>query len=110
MAVAQPCLEVSVIEKHISCLVSVISLDLTYFSTKFIEKELVTDTAANSVLTSHGIGDDEKARQLLNKVTSILKSIESMRQKRFLEFVTIFSAKPPYRGLADKIIKGYNVA
>ena len=58
MAVSQPCLEVSVIEKHISRLVSVISLDLTYFSSKFIEKVLVTDTAVNNVFTSLGIGDE----------------------------------------------------
>ena len=109
MAVARPCLEVSVIEKHISRLVSIISLDPTYFSTKFIEKELVTNTASNSVLTSLGIGDDEKARRLLNNVTSILNIYEEedKRQKQFHEFIVIFSAEPSYNELAVDMTRGY---
>ena len=70
MAVAQPHLEVPVrvIEKHKCSLVSTISLDLTYFSDKFVENGFMTSTVVKRALTPHGVGDDEKAQRLLDSV------------------------------------------
>ena len=53
---------------NMTTLENTVSLDLNYFSNKFIDDKFITQTASNAVLSKLAISEDEKARQLLNRV------------------------------------------
>ena len=87
------------INSHIGILTDTISLDLVYFSAKFVESGFVTQTATTNILTKQGIGNGEKAYQLLNLVTTNYK-IALHKQEWFHKFVAVFSSKAAYEDLA----------
>ena len=90
---------IKVINSHIDILTEIIGNDLTYFSTKFIASGFVTQTATSDILTKLGIGDGEKARQLLNRVTTNYK-IARKKQEWIAKFVAVLSSKAAYEDLA----------
>ena len=87
------------INSHIGILTDTISLDLSYFSTKFVESGFVTQAATTDVLTKQGISNREQASQLLNLVATNYK-IAPRKQEWVGKFVAIFSSKAAYEGLA----------
>ena len=87
------------INSHISLLTDTISHDLTYFSTKFIESCFVTQTATTDILTKQGVGDRDKASQLLDCVTTNYETAPQ-KQEWVAKFVAVFSSQPAYEGLA----------
>ena len=87
------------INSHIGILTEIISQDLTYFSTKFIECRFVTQTAISNIFTTQGISNSDKASQLLDRVTTNYK-IAPQKQEWIGKFVDVFSSQPAYEGLA----------
>ena len=61
---------IDVVNKHSDVLTETISGDLTFFINKFIELGFVTRTATANVLSQHGVGNGEKAGQLLSLLTA----------------------------------------
>lgn len=55
----------------------------------------------------HGVGNQEKADQLLRKVKHNLKLAKD-KQKWFHEFVAIFSRMDAYKELADRLMESYS--
>ena len=90
---------ITAIYSHIGTLTDTISLDLPYFSAKFVESGFVTQAATTDVLTKQGISNREQASQLLNLVTTNYK-IAQQKQEWVSKFIAIFSSKPAYAGLA----------
>ena len=87
------------INSHISKFTDTISHDLTYVSTKFIESGFITQTATTCILTKLGVGDRDKASQLLDCVTTNYKTAPQ-KQEWVDKFVAVFSSQPAYEGLA----------
>ena len=83
-------------------LISTVSLDLIYFSSKFIEDGFITQTATHAVLSKLGISDKEKARQLLYLLT---KSYEiSLNKQEWAEkFIAVFSSQAAYADVATSL-------
>ena len=90
---------VDVINRHIGILTDTISLDLTYFSSKFIESGFITHTVATDILTELGVSDRDKASQLLDRVTTNYE-IAQQKQEWVDKFVAVFSSQPAYEDLA----------
>ena len=90
---------INVISSNIGILTGTISLDLSYFSSKFIESGFVTQTATTDIFTKQGISDREKASQLLDRVTTNY-SIAPQKQEWVDKFVAVFSSQAAYKGLA----------
>ena len=85
-----------------TALTSTVSLDLTYFSSKFIECGFVTDSAVHAVLTKLGISDGDKASQLLHLVTENYKI--SLKKRVWAEkFIAVFSSQAAYVDLATTL-------
>ena len=57
---------IDVVNQHSDVLTETISGDLTFFINKFIELGFVTRTATANILSQHGVGNGEKAGQLLS--------------------------------------------
>ena len=93
---------VDVVTKNMTILVSTVSLDLTYFTSKFIEDGFITQTATHAVLSKLGINDEEKARQLLYVIN---KNHElSLDKQEWAErFITAFSSQAAYNDVATTL-------
>ena len=91
------------IDRHTGALTDTISGDLTSFSNTFIELGFFTRPAADNILTKHGIGDRDKASQLLGLVT---KNYILSRDKKnwFDKFVSVFSSEAAYADLATSLL------
>ena len=91
-----------VIGSHMAVLADTISLDLTYFSNKFIESGFITLTAASGVLSKLGISDGDKASQLLYRVRENYKI--ALKKLVWAEkFIAIFSSQAAYTDLATML-------
>ena len=91
---------IDVVNQHSDILTETISGDLTFFSNKFIELGFVTRTSTANVLSQHGVGDGEKAGQLLSLLTACYNRTHD-KEEWFDEFVGVFSSEPAYEDLAD---------
>ena len=93
---------VDVVTENMTILVSTVSLDLTYFTSKFIEDWFITQTATHAVLSKLGISDEEKARQLLYVIN---KNHElSLDKQEWTErFITAFSSQAAYNDVATTL-------
>ena len=88
--------------RNMTALTSTVSLDLTYFSSKFIECGFVTDSAVHAVLTKLGISDGDKASQLLHLITENYKI--SLKKRVWAEkFIAVFSSQAAYADLATTL-------
>ena len=93
-----------VISNHTVVLADTISLDLTYFSNKFIESGFITPTAASGVLTKLGISDADKASQLLHLVRENYKT--ALKKRVWTEkFIAAFSSQAAYADLATLLMR-----
>ena len=84
-------------DEHTTEVSDTVSLDLTYFSNKFIESGFITQTAAREVLSKLGVSAGDKTRELLhlgrqNYKTSLKKWAD--------KFIAIFSSQAAYSDLA----------
>ena len=61
---------IDIVNQNSDILTETISGDLTFFINKFIELGFVTRTATANVLSQHGVGNGEKAGQLLSLLTA----------------------------------------
>ena len=95
---------ITVINNNIGKLTATISLDLTHFSNQFIVSGFVTQDAANEILTKLGIGNGEKARQLLHLVTANCR-IALNNEEWTDKFITVFSSITTYESLAATLTR-----
>ena len=93
---------IDVVNQHSDILTETISGDLTFFINKFIELGFVTRTATANVLSQHGVGNGEKAGQLLSLLNAHYNRTRN-KEKWFDEFVGVFSSEPAYEDLADRM-------
>ena len=93
---------INVINSNIGILTDIISLDLLYFSDKFIESGFVTQSSKTEIFSKAGISDRGKASQLLDAVI-INYRITPRKQEWVDKFVAVFSSQPAYEGLADTL-------
>ena len=93
---------IDVVNQHSDVLTETISGDLTFFINKFIELGFVTRKATANVLSQHGVGNGEKAGQLLSLLTAHYNRTPN-KEKWFDEFVGVFSSEPAYGNLADRM-------
>ena len=84
---------------HTAAVAATVSLDLTYFSNKFIESGFLTQTAASDVLSKLGVSSGDKSRELLHLVTHNYK-ISLRKQVWADKFIAIFSSQTAYSDLA----------
>ena len=92
------------IREHNSLIVDTISTDLNYFSQKFVEKGFITRDTNSDIRGMYGVGEREKASRLLDSALNSLK-ISKEKSKWFHEFLSIFSVKPAYRDLAERMME-----
>ena len=98
--------ETEAITQHTVKLTETISNDLIYFSGMFIEKSFITRHVSSTTLDMRGIGKDEKARTLLDKVQANL-NVTQNKETWFQNFIAIFSVDPTYKPLADRMMQTY---
>ena len=91
---------IDVVNQHSDVLTETISGDLIFFISKFIELGFVTRTATANVLSQHGVGNGEKAGQLLSLLNACYNRTPN-KEKWFDKFVGVFSSDPAYENLAD---------
>ena len=91
---------IDVVNRHSDVLTETISGDLTFFINKFIELGFVTRTASDNILSQHGVGDGEKARQLLSLLNAHYHRTHN-KKKWFHKFVGVFSSVPAYEDLVN---------
>ena len=91
---------IDVVNQHSDVLTETISGDLTFFINKFIELGFVTRTATANVLSQYGVGNGEKAGQLLSLLTAHYNRTRN-KGKWFDKFVGVFSSDPAYENLVD---------
>ena len=94
---------IDVVNQHSDILTETISGDLTFFINKFIELGFVTRTATANVLTQHGVGNGEKAGQLLSLLNACYDRTCN-KENWFDKFVGVLSSEPAYESLADRMI------
>ena len=94
---------IDVVNQHSDILTDTISGDLTFFINKFIELGFVTRTATANVLSQHGVGNGEKAGQLLSLLNACYDRTCN-KENWFDKFVGVFSFEPAYESLADRMI------
>ena len=90
------------ITSNIATVIDTISMDLIYFSNKFIESGFITSAAASDTLSKQGINDREKTRQLLNLVTTNYE-IALDKAEWTDKFISIFFSQVAYRDLATTL-------
>lgn len=83
-----------------------ISVDLNYFTSKFVEKGFIARAVSDDITAMYGVGAREKASSLLQKILVNLK-ISQNKQQWFLGFVAIFSGEVAYSGLANTLMIAY---
>ena len=93
---------IDVVDQHSDVLTETISGDLTFFINKFLELGFVARTATDNVLSQHGVGNGEKAGQLLSLLTACYNRTHN-KEKWFDKFVGVFSSDPAYENLANRI-------
>ena len=93
---------IDIINQHSDVLTETISGDLTFFISKFIELGIVTRTAADDILSQHGVGNGEKAGQLLSLLTAHYNR-KPNKKKWFDIFLGMLSSEPAYKNLADRM-------
>ena len=89
----------NVMDEHTTAVTDTVSLDLTYFSNKFIESGFITQTAASEVLSKLGVSAGDKSRELLHLVRQNYK-ISLKKQVWADKFIAIFSSQAAYSDLA----------
>ena len=89
----------NVMDEHTTAVTDTVSLDLTYFSGKFIASGFITQTAASEVLSKLGISAGDKSRELLHLVRQNYK-ISLKKQVWADKFIAIFSSQAAYSDLA----------
>ena len=93
---------IDVVNQHSDVLTETISCDLTFFTNKFIELGFVTRTATDDILSQHGVGNGNKARQLLSLLNACYNRTCN-KEKWFDKLVGVFSSEPAYEDLADRM-------
>ena len=91
-----------VVTRNMKLLTETVSMDLTYFSSKFVEKSFIVQSATNDVLTRLGITDRDKGSQLLHLVTENYK-LSLNKQLWTKKFITLFSSEVAYTDLATRL-------
>ena len=86
-------------DEHATAVTDTVSLDLTYFSNKFIESGFITQTAAREVLSRLGFSAGDKSRELLHLARQNYK-ISLKKQVWADKFIAIFSSEAAYSDLA----------
>ena len=89
----------NVMDEHTTAVTDTVSLDLTYFSNKFIESGFITQTAASEVLSKLGVSAGDRSRELLHLVRQNYK-ISLKKQVWADKFIAIFSSQAAYSDLA----------
>ena len=89
-------------DKHTTSLTDTVSLDLTYFSNKFIDCGFIAQSAASGVLSKQGVSDGQKSRELLNLARKNYK-ISLKKQEWADKFIAIFSSQAAYSDLAARL-------
>ena len=89
----------NVMYEHTTAVTDTVSLDLTYFSNKFIESGFITQTAASEVLSKLGVSAGDKSRELLHLVRQNYK-ISLKKQVWADKFIAMFSSQAAYSDLA----------
>ena len=85
---------------HTAAVAATVSLDLTYFSKKFVESGFLTQTAASDVLSKLGVSSGDKSQELLLLVTHNYK-ISLRKQVWANKFIAIlFSSQAAHSDLA----------
>ena len=93
---------VAVITGNITKLTDVVSLELTYFSNKFVENDFVSESVAHDVFSKTGVSGRDKASELLHNVIVNYKSTQK-KQVWAEKFIAIFNAKAAYTELAAQL-------
>ena len=89
----------NVMDEHTTAVSDTVSLDLTYFSNKFIESGFITQTAASEVLSKLGVSAGDKSRELLHLARQNYKT--SLKKQVWADkFIAIFSSQASYSDLA----------
>ena len=86
-------------DEHATAVTDTVSLDLTYFSNKFIESGFIAQTAAREVLSKLGVSAGDKSRELLHLARQNYK-ISLKKQVWADKFIAIFSSEAAYSDLA----------
>ena len=89
----------NVMDEHTTAVTDTVSLDLTYFSNKFIESGFITQTAASEVLSKLGVSAGDKSRELLHLARQNYK-ISLKKQVWADKFIAVFSSQAAYSDLA----------
>ena len=89
----------NVMDEHTTAVSDTVSLELTYFSNKFIESGFITQTAASEVLSKLGVSAGDKSRELLHLARQNYKT--SLKKQVWADkFIDIFSSQAAYSDLA----------
>ena len=91
-----------IMDQHTKVLADTVSLDLTYFSNKFIECGFITQTAASDVLSKLGVSAGHKSQDLLHLARHNYE-ISLKKQVWADKFVAIFSSQAAYSDLAARL-------
>ena len=91
--------------RHMSRLADTISLDLTYFSNKFIENSFINPNAVSGILSKQGVSDGDKSRKLLDTVRQNYKICLEKHLEWTIKFIGIFSCEAAYSDLAALLRK-----
>ena len=89
----------NVMDEHTTEVSDTVSLDLTYFSNKFIESGFITQTAASEVLSKLGVSAGDKSKELLHLARQNYK-ISLKKQVWADKFIAVFSSQAAYSDLA----------
>ena len=100
--------EASALNEHNNLLIETIGLHLVHFSGEFVEKGFVEDSDWEGIRSMYGVGNQEKADQLLRKAKHNLIRLAKNKQKWFREFVAIFSRMEACKELADRLMESYS--
>ena len=91
-----------IMDQHTRVLADTVSLDLTYFSNKFIECGFITQTAASDVLSKLGVSAGHKSQELLHLARHNYE-ISLRKQVWADKFIAIFSSQAAYSDLAARL-------
>ena len=96
--------ETVAIEKNYAAITDAISLELTYFSAKFIQHGFMRAKAASDITTIDGKGNTWKAAQLLNLAIQHINH----NKKAFEKIIEVFSKEAAHSHLAEAIRNSYH--
>ena len=98
----------NVINKNTTLLSTTISDDLSYFSNKFIELDVISRDASDNILSKNGIGNGEKGSQLLKLVIVNCRISQHKLSWFDKKFICAFSSKAAYKDLATRMTRDLN--